>query len=106
MRHPARVHQLDEQRPSTRVHSVGDFPPALNMFRRVDPGGVEVALPVFRGLGAFGNDQAQGRPLRVVGRGVIAQGAIGVGPAAGHGCQGEPVRKGHAAKGEWMPEGR
>ena len=59
VRHPADVHQLDEQGSAACMHRVGDPSPSLDVFGSVDAGGVQVALAVLGRLCALGDDQPE-----------------------------------------------
>jgi len=104
MRHPPDMHQLDEKGGALGLHRLGDRTPALHLRGSDQTRGEDVALTLGRGLGAFGNQQAKPRALRVIagrqGRGR----AIDPGARAGHRRHGKAVFQRDPAQRDRGPE--
>ena len=69
VRYASDVPELSENRPARLVNGVGDLPPAGNLRRRVQTRCADVADALRAHLGAFGDEEARGSALDVVGRG-------------------------------------
>jgi hypothetical protein len=84
MRHPSRVHGLDEDVTALVMHGVRDLLPACDMRCAVDARRREVALAIIRRLRVFGDDQANAGALGIIFGGQFSRRAIQFRPAAGH----------------------
>src|SRR5258708_5110075 len=69
VRYASDVPELSKNRPARPVNGVGDFPPAGNLRRRVQTGRADVADALGAYLGCFGDEEARGGALGVIGRG-------------------------------------
>lgn len=89
------------------MHRIGDFFPACDLFRRMDSGGVLIALAFRHHLGCLGDDQARRGTLGVIlGHQGCRYIAAGNGAVAGQGCHGDAVGESDTAKAMGIEKGR
>ncbi|MNI72555.1 hypothetical protein D3C73_1285050 [compost metagenome] len=104
MRDAADVPQLHEDTTAPGMHRIGHLAPARNLRRRVEAGGVLVALRLGRDLSRLGDQQTCSGPLAVIGGGMLARDQAGAGTVAGERRHHDAVGEGDGAKGIGLEE--